>query len=262
MAKTGKDVDRPAANPQVAAFLEQLAKAPAVKTGGEALEARRGDRRRGEVVRAGLVVVCAAGNDGAHPDHPVYPPASTPAVITVGGLNDRNNLYLHDSEMYRSSYGPTVDGLQKPEIIAPSIWVAAPILPDTPTAAEARLYHLLQETPDSELRDVLKASPGVDAQLDAAADLPVYLIRQLVSIKVHDANVISGHYKHVDGTSFAAPIVSSVVAQMLEANPHLSPQRIKRILIDTAIRLRDVEIDRQGWGMMIPSRAVECAKAG
>lgn len=34
MAKTGKDVDRPAANPQVAAFLEQLARAPAAKTGG------------------------------------------------------------------------------------------------------------------------------------------------------------------------------------------------------------------------------------
>jgi serine protease AprX len=32
--------------------------------------------------------------------------------------------------MYRSSYGPTLDGLQKPELIAPSIWIPAPILPD------------------------------------------------------------------------------------------------------------------------------------
>lgn len=38
-----------------------------------------------DAVRAGLVVVCAAGNDGHHPNHPVYPPASAPAVITVGG---------------------------------------------------------------------------------------------------------------------------------------------------------------------------------
>ncbi|HQR35335.1 MAG TPA: S8 family serine peptidase [Blastocatellia bacterium] len=210
-------------------------------------------------VREGIVVVCAAGNSGGGDKHPVLPPASSPSVITVGGFNDKNTLELGDNAAYHSSYGPTIDGLQKPEIVAPSIWLAAPILPGTPTAAEARLYDMLQDSPDTEIRDVLKANPGVDAQLDAASDLPVYLIRHLVSIKIHDANVISGHYKHVDGTSFAAPIVSSVVAQMLEANPRLTPQQVKRILIDTAIRLESVSVDRQGWGTIIPSRAVERA---
>jgi serine protease AprX len=211
-------------------------------------------------VRAGITVVCAAGNAGSSAHHAVLPPASSPSVITVGGFNDKNTLELQDNDVYQSSYGPTIDGLQKPEIVAPSIWLAAPILPDTPTAAEARLYHLLQDAPDSALRHLLKAHSGVDPQLDAASDLPTYLIRQLVSIKIHDANVISGHYKHVDGTSFAAPIVSSVVAQMLEANPKLTPQQVKRILIETAIRLENVPVDRQGWGTVIPSRAVERAK--
>ena len=210
-------------------------------------------------VREGIVVVCAAGNSGGGNKHPVLPPASAPSVITVGGFNDKNTLELGDNAAYHSSYGPTIDGLQKPEIVAPSIWLAAPILPGTPTATEARLYDMLQDSPDTEIRDVLKANPGVDAQLDAASDLPVYLIRHLVSIKIHDANVISGHYKHVDGTSFAAPIVSSVVAQMLEANSRLTPQQVKRILIDTAIRLENVSVDRQGWGTIIPSRAVERA---
>ncbi|MDX2041323.1 MAG: S8 family serine peptidase [Acidobacteriota bacterium] len=210
-------------------------------------------------VKEGIVVVCAAGNSGGGNDHAVLPPASAPSVITVGGFNDKNTLELKDNAAYHSSYGPTIDGLQKPEIVAPSIWLAAPILPGTPTAAEARLYDLLQDSPDAELRDVLKAHPGIDQQLDAASDLPAYLIRQLVSIKLHDANVISGHYKHVDGTSFAAPIVSSVVAQMLEANPRLTPQQVKRILMDTAIRLESVEVNRQGWGTIIPSRAVERA---
>jgi len=210
-------------------------------------------------VREGIVVVCAAGNSGGGDNHAILPPASAPSVITVGGFNDKNTLELGDNSAYHSSYGPTIDGLQKPEIVAPSIWLAAPILPNTPTAAEARLYDLLQDSPDTELRDVLKAHPGIDQQLDAASDLPAYLIRQLVSIKIHDANVISGHYKHVDGTSFAAPIVSSVVAQMLEANPRLTPQQVKRILIDTAIRLENVSVDRQGWGTIIPSRAVERA---
>lgn len=211
-------------------------------------------------VRAGIVVVCAAGNDGGAENHAVLPPASAPAVITVGGFSDNNTLEPGDNAGYHSSYGATIDGLQKPEIIAPSIWIAAPILPGTPTAAEARLYDWLHATPDDEVRDVLKAHAGIDPQLDAMSDLPVYLIRHLVSIKLHDANVISGHYKHVDGTSFAAPIVSSVVAQMLEANPRLTPQQVKRILIETASRIASVEVDRQGWGTITPARAVERAR--
>ena len=215
-------------------------------------------------VRAGIVVVAAAGNAGHSTDHLVLPPASAPAVITVGGVNDRNTLEFDDNEPFHSSYGPTIDGLQKPEIIAPSIWVAAPILPGTPTAEEAELLATLRNAPDHELRAILEQSEGINAELDTARNLPPYLIRQLISLKTHDANVIhagGGKYKHVDGTSFAAPIVSSVIAQMLEANPHLTPQRIKRILIETSIRLKEVEIDRQGWGLMIPARAVELALA-
>jgi serine protease AprX len=48
---------------------------------------------------------------------------------------------------------------------------------------------------------------------------------------------------------------------MLEANPKLTPQQVKRILIDTAERLPGVEIDRQGWGVIAPRRAVELALA-
>ncbi len=210
-------------------------------------------------VRAGMVVVCAAGNAGNTPNHAILPPGSTPAVITVGGFNDKNTLEIEDNDVYQSSYGPTIDGLQKPEIVAPSIWLAAPILPGTPTAAEANLYKRLQEAHDNEIRDLLKQHQGIDADLDSTSELPVYLIRHLVSIKVHDANVISGHYKHVDGTSFAAPIVSSVVAQILEANPSLTPQQVKRVLIETAIRLARVPFERQGWGTVIPGRAVHRA---
>ena len=211
------------------------------------------------VVRSGIVVVCAAGNAGNSAEHPVLPPGSAPSVITVGGFNDKNTLELSDNDSYHSSYGPTIDGLQKPEIVAPSIFLAAPILPGTPTAAEAGFFQKLSEATDSDIREVLKANPGIDKDIDAASELPVYLIRQLLNIKIHDANVISGYYKHVDGTSFAAPIVSSVVAQMIEANPKLTPQQVKRLLINTAIRLQRVPAERQGWGTIIPARAVERA---
>jgi serine protease AprX len=212
-----------------------------------------------EMVQAGLIIVCAVGNAGLMPGHPVLPPASAPSCIAVGGLDDQNSLDRARRGMYRSSYGPTIDGLQKPEVIAPGIWVAAPILPHTPTSDEAHLYAELDSASDAEVREILLSNVGMDKDLDEARDLPVALLRQLITIKLQERNVINHHYKFVDGTSFAAPIVSSIVACMLEANPKLTPQQVKRILIETADRVEGVEVDRQGWGVVVPRKAVELA---
>lgn len=208
-----------------------------------------------DAVRAGITVVCAVGN-AAHGRNQVIAPASTPAVITVGGLDDRGDPRLGRMGTYWSCFGPTIDGLQKPEVMAPAIWVVAPILPDTPTAQEAELLTLLDKTPDSELGRVLSQHVGIIRELDAVKNDEPYLIRQLIGSKVRDQKVISGAYKHVDGTSFAAPIVASIVAQMLEANPRLSPTDVKRILIATARRLPSVAVERQGWGVVQPAAAI------
>lgn len=212
-------------------------------------------------VSEGLIVVCAVGNAGMAPGHPVLPPASSPSAISVGGLDDQNSLDRAKRGMYRSSYGPTIDGLQKPEVIAPSIWVAAPILPHTPTADEAQLYSDLDAAADEDLASIIEAHVGVDKDLDEASTLSVPLLRQLITIKLHEGNVINRYYKYVDGTSFASPIVASTIACMLEANPKLTPQHIKRILIDTAERVSGIEVERQGWGVVSPRRAVEVARS-
>jgi serine protease AprX len=209
--------------------------------------------------RAGILVVAAVGNQGQLPGHPVLPPASAPSALTVGGVDDHNRLAFAGYDMYHSSYGPTVDGLQKPEVIAPGIWVAAPILPGTPTAAQAQLLATLSTAKDGELKAVIEAHQGVDGDLDGALGLEPPLIRQLVAAKMKGGNVISGAYKHVDGTSFAAPIVASIAAQMIEANPELAPQDIKRLLIDTARRIPGVSVDRQGWGVVDAEKAVHAA---
>lgn len=212
-----------------------------------------------DCTRAGIVVVCAVGNAGHLPNHPVVPPASAPSCIAVGGLDDNNSLDRARRGMYRSSYGPTVDGLQKPEVIAPSIWVPAPILPNTPTASQAALLKQLDVASDDDLHSIIEQNHGIDDELDAAIDRPVHSIRQIITLKIRRENVITKHYKYVDGTSFSAPIVSSLVAQMLEANSALSPQEVKTILIKTAERLPHYEVDRQGWGVIDPRRAVEAA---
>ena len=214
-----------------------------------------------ECSRAGITVVCAVGNAGHLPNHPVFPPASAPSAISVGGLDDQNSLNRARRGMYRSSYGPTVDGLQKPEIIAPSIWVPAPILPNTPTAQQADLLKSLDAAPDDEIYSIIRTHSGTDAELDAAFDRPVHSIRQLITLKIRRENVITKHYKYVDGTSFSAPIVSSIAAQMLEANPRLSPQQIKHVLISTAERLPRYGVDRQGWGVIEARKAVQVAES-
>jgi serine protease AprX len=216
-------------------------------------------------VRAGIVVIAAVGNNGHRPGY-VVPPASVPAVISVGGLDDSGNPRLGRVTGYRSSYGPTIDGLQKPEVITIADWIAAPILPNTPTSAQAALLLKLQDADDADLPKIIADNAGVFPSLDEAKDRPAYLVRQIIAAGLKDGLVIDEHYKMVDGTSFAAPIVTSVVAQMLEANPKLKPLEVKRILVQTARRLPNLEIDRQGWGAVQPkaavAKALELARKG
>src|ERR1041385_1560122 len=58
-----------------------------------------------QCAREGLMVVCAVGNAGHMPGHPVLPPASAPSCVAVGGLDDHNSLDRARRGMYRSSYG-------------------------------------------------------------------------------------------------------------------------------------------------------------
>jgi serine protease AprX len=209
-------------------------------------------------VRAGIVVVCAVGNHGDRPGY-VLPPASTPAVISVGGINDLGDPSLGRLLPYRSSYGPTVDGVQKPEIVTLADFLAAPILPGTPTAREAELLTTLDGAPDADLSRIISENRGVYGPLDGVEGRQPYLIRQVVAAGLRDGLVIDEHYKRVDGTSFAAPIVTSVVAQMLQANSALTPSQVKRILMRTANRLPGIEPERQGWGALHPDAAVRAA---
>src|SRR5690606_31420074 len=106
---------------------------------------------------------------------------SVPAVITVGGVDDGGNPRLGRVTHYRSSYGLTVDGIQKPEIITLADWLAAPILPGTPTSEQAALLDRLAEAPDNELGAIIRSTPGVFHALDEAAGRQPYLLRQIIN---------------------------------------------------------------------------------
>ncbi|MEP7343448.1 MAG: S8 family serine peptidase [Acidobacteriota bacterium] len=214
------------------------------------------DEAAERAVRAGLVLVVAAGNAGCTSDHRPIPPANAPSVITVGGYNDHNELGNRDLDAYCSSFGPTLDGLVKPEIIAPAIWVAAPILPHTDFYNRAEALSQIAAAPDYQLQK-LAGALWREAGLPAAtANAPRQQIREMAEAGLRESKIVATHYQHVDGTSFAAPIVASVIAQMIEANPKLTPAAVKNILIASADRSSLLSLDHQGYGVLNARRAV------
>jgi serine protease AprX len=92
------------------------------------------------------------------------------------------------------------------------------------------------------------------------SDQPASVIRQIIQDEIENRKLISPHYQHADGTSFAAPIVSSLIAQLLEANPGLTPAGVRTILTQTARKLPNVAIERQGFGVVHPLSAVYAAE--
>jgi serine protease AprX len=217
------------------------------------------DQAAEEAISHGVVVVAAAGNSGAEGRHSI-PPANSPAVITVGGYSDNNQLNASQLSLYQSSFGITADGTVKPEIIAPAMWIAAPILPGTTLYERAEALSRLAAAADYQL-------PGLARELEEITGLPERLVnsdatdvRLYVEAALKQEKIVTSHYQHVDGTSFAAPIVTSIVAQMIEANPTLTPGAIKNILVSTADRIGTEPVIRQGYGVVNARRAVELAR--
>jgi serine protease AprX len=216
------------------------------------------DQAAEEAVSQGIVVIAAAGNSGAEGRHSI-PPANSPSVITVGGYTDHNQLNGSELDLYHSNFGVTADGTVKPEIVAPAMWVAAPILPGTRFYERAEALSRLAAAIDYELRDLSRKLEEAELP-QRIANSDATEIRAYVEATLQQQKIVAAHYQHVDGTSFAAPIVTSVVAQMIQANPTLTPGAIKNILVSTADRIVTGPLIRQGYGVVNARRAVELAK--
>jgi serine protease AprX len=187
------------------------------------------DEAVAELVDLGVTVVAAAGNDGVRR---LIPPATAPQALTIGGIDDKNTFSPDEIELWHSNYGEGASGGLKPELVAPSLWVAAPVLPGTALAEEALALFAMRAAGD----------PSVEA-------------------RIFGQKLITPHYQHVEGTSFAAPLVASTVACMLEANPDLTPFDVRELLIASARPVPGAERERQGAGALHAGRAVALALA-
>ncbi len=228
-----------------------------VSLGGDVdapLSESRVNRLAEEAVRRGLVVVVAAGNSGCSARPTPVPPATAPSVVTVGGYDDAKD------EVWCGSWGASADGIVKPEVLAPSLRIAAPLVHGTELHREADALARLADAPENELRR-LTWQLLEDARLPQTsgfARLPE--IRSEVLARLRERRVIARHYQHSEGTSFAAPIVSSLVAQILEARPELTPAAVKQVLIASADRVQGAAAMRQGFGVVNAGRAVALAR--
>lgn len=185
------------------------------------------DKAIHELTEASVTVVTAAGNSG---QRQLVPPATAPSALTVGGLDDHNTISREDAEVWHSNFGESGTGLRKPEVVAPSVWVVAPLLPESDEARYALELFARRRNDDESAES-----------------------------EIGERKLVRPEYKLTEGTSFASPIVASVVCCMLEANPSLTPAQIHELIISSAVPVPGAEVERQGAGAVDAGVAVSLA---
>jgi serine protease AprX len=163
--------------------------------------------------KAGIVVVCAAGNNGrflaTNGFGTIGVPANDPAVITVGAtMTEGTATRVDDKIASYSSKGPTtLDHIVKPDLVAPG---------------------------NAQVSLLVKGST-----LDTI--FPQY--------EVAPTNGNASKYYVLSGTSMATPIVSGAVALMLQQNSALTPDQVKARLMKTAWKgVGQFTYSHDSWG--------------
>lgn len=213
----------------------------------------RVDQLAEALIKENIIVVAAVGNNE---NGNIHPPANSLNVIAVGGVDDDNNLKNGTIKAYHSTFGATVDALLKPELVAHAIWIAAPILPHTKEETESNALHNILSITGELFKDKISQHIHQTQLGSEILNWEESDIKKAVIQRIQTCKYISSGYMHVDGTSFAAPIVTSVIAQMLEANPSLSVRDIRNILFSTAKRIESIANERQGFGIIQPRKAI------
>ena len=157
--------------------------------------------------QAGIVVVVAAGNDGRdlslNPEGygTIEAPGNDPYVITVGAMRTMETPQINDDLVASySSKGPTfIDHIAKPDIVAPGNLVISN-----------------QFSGDS-----------------LAVNNPSF-VTLWGFYRNGNPNTVSTDYFPLSGTSMSAGVASGAIADLLQAQPQLTPDQVKAYLMRNA----------------------------
>ncbi len=124
-------------------------------------------------------------------------------IISVGAYTTRNTYYLYnDSQEYSLSY-------------------------ETEGALSSFSSYAI--TPDGRSKPEVTAPGCLTISALSSNDYGTKLVAH-----AYDYNDKNYQYGYMQGTSMATPVVTGVIALMLQANPNLTPQQAKEILVSTA----------------------------
>ncbi len=164
--------------------------------------------------KAGIVVVAAAGNAGrdlalnTEGYGTIEAPGNDPYVLTVGAVRTMGTATNTDDAMASySSKGPSfIDQVSKPDIVAPGNLVTS------------------LHAPNSSLQ-----------QNNPKFYTPVSFYQTLIGpLATQSATQSSPDYMPLSGTSMATGVASGAVALLLNANPALTPDQVKALLMENA----------------------------
>ena len=188
------------------------------------------------LVDAGIVVVAASGNEGKDTNGGkvygrVHTPGIEPSVITVGSTNTFGTDTRDDDAITSySSRGPTR-----------GFWT---------DAAGVKHYDNLVK-PDL-------VAPG--NRVLAAQAPSNYLVTNYPSLDADITNSPTREQMYLSGTSMSTPVVAGAVAMLLQANPSLTPNLVKTILMYSAQQLNGFNTFEQGAGQINIEGAMRIAK--
>lgn len=216
--------------------------------------------------RAGITVVAGVGNFADQMQ--IMTPAGNPNVISVGAL-DVNGTPADASDdrvADFSSRGRAADGQLKPDLVAPGVHVMSTNAPgcqlEQTNLSLLKRAVLAQKGPLAAVQQLARKQIEYGRLPATAVALPEAELRQALrdSYEIQAfAGVEPGPhplYLAQNGSSMAAPVVAGVVANMLEANPKLTPAQVKQILVETARPLSLSSAEAQGRGALQAQRAV------
>jgi len=193
----------------------------------------------------GITVVAAAGNSGPE-GRTIGSPADAPSAITVGAALDPNTV----SDF--SSRGPTDDGLIRPHLVAPGEFMPGWAVPYSEMYQTAKTVDALRRMPGAQLKELLNERPELGEALGLppqAAQWPDAQLEKEVRSNLPPMGLNAKGEVLAPGTSFAAPVVTGVLAQA-EQVADLSPEQNLRLLMETARPIAGAQKIEQGAGFL------------